>query len=112
MVVGLDRPTLDRDVKALRANYDWIFIDGAARLEDMTTSAVKAADVILIPVQPSPYDVWATADLVDKVKQRREITDGKLKVAFVVSRAIEGTKIGNHWKISGCRYLRRVLSSA
>ena len=49
---------------------------------------------MLIPVQPSPYDIWATSDLVDLVKQRIELTDGKLKAAFVVSRAIKGTKIG------------------
>ena len=45
-------------------------------------------------MQPSPYDIWATADLVDLVKQRIEVTDGKLRAAFVVSRAIKGTKIG------------------
>ena len=57
-------------------------------------SAIKAADFVLIPVQPSPYDIWATADLVELVKQRIEVTDGRLQAAFVVSRAIKGTKIG------------------
>jgi len=57
-------------------------------------SAIKAADFVLIPVQPSPYDIWATADLVDLVKQRIEVTDGRLRAAFVVSRAIKGTRIG------------------
>jgi chromosome partitioning protein len=50
---------------------------------------------VLIPVQPSPYDVWATADLVELLKQRIEITNGDLKAVFVISRAIKGTKIGN-----------------
>ena len=44
-------------------------------------------------MQPSPYDIWATADLVELVKQRIEVTDGRLRAAFVVSRAIKGTKI-------------------
>jgi len=38
--------------------------------------------------------IGATADLVDLVKQRIEVTDGKLRAAFIVSRAIKGTKIG------------------
>ena len=59
-----------------------------------SNSAIKAASFILIPVQPSPYDIWATADLVELVKQRIEVTDGKLQAAFVVSRAIKGTRIG------------------
>lgn len=92
-VVGIDRPTIERDIKHI-AKKDFVVIDGAPQAADLAVSAIKAADFILIPVQPSPYDIWATADLVDLVKQRIEITDGKLKAAFVVSRAIAGTKIG------------------
>ncbi|NEM13200.1 MAG: AAA family ATPase, partial [Xanthomonas perforans] len=83
-VVGIDRPTIDRDVKKV-ASKDFVVIDGAPQAADLAVSAIKAADVVLIPVQPSPYDIWAASDLVDLVKQRIELTDGVLKVAFVVS---------------------------
>ncbi|HDF7255831.1 TPA: AAA family ATPase [Enterobacter hormaechei] len=92
-VVGIDRPTIDRDVKAI-GRRDFVVIDGAPQAADLAVSAIKAADFVLIPVQPSPYDIWATADLVELVKQRIEVTDGKLQAAFVVSRAIKGTRIG------------------
>lgn len=91
-VVGIDRPTIERDLKRIAAK-DYIVIDGAPQAADLAISAIKAAGFILIPVQPSPYDIWATADLVDLVKQRIEVTDGKLQAAFVVSRAIRGTRI-------------------
>ncbi|MGF7001246.1 ParA family partition ATPase [Paraburkholderia sp. GAS32] len=93
-VVGIDRPTIDRDLKNI-TKKEFVVIDGAPQAADLAVSAIKAADFILIPVQPSPYDIWATSDLVDLVKQRIEVTDGKLQVAFVVSRAIKGTKIGD-----------------
>ena len=92
-VVGIDRPTIDRDLKSV-AVKDVVVIDGAPQASDLAVSAIKAATFILIPVQPSPYDIWATADLVELVKQRIEVTDGKLKAAFVVSRAIKNTRIG------------------
>ena len=92
-VVGIDRPTIDRDLKQI-ARKDFVVIDGAPQAADLAVSAIKAADFVLIPVQPSPYDIWATADLVELVKQRIEVTDGKLQAAFVVSRAIKGTRIG------------------
>ncbi len=92
-VVGIDRPTIERDLRNL-AKKDVVVIDGAPQAADLAVSAIKAADFVLIPVQPSPYDIWATADLVELVKQRIEITDGRLRAAFVVSRAIKGTKIG------------------
>lgn len=93
-VVGIDRPTIERDLKNI-AHKDYIVIDGAPQAADLAVSAIKSANLILIPVQPSPYDIWATSDLVDLVKQRIEITDGKLQAAFVISRAIKGTKMGS-----------------
>ena len=95
VTIGMDRPTLDRDLRALSAQCDIAVIDGAPQAHELAISALKAADLVLIPVQPSPYDIWAAADLVELVKARQSITDGKLKAAFIVSRAIKGTKIGN-----------------
>jgi len=90
-VVGLDRPTLNKDLKAISDGYDWIVIDGAPQAHDLAVSAIKAADLVLIPVQPSPYDIWAASDLVDLIKERQMLTDGKPLAAFVVSRQIQGT---------------------
>lgn len=86
--------TLDKDVIKFKDRYQKIIIDGIPRVSPLTVCSIKAADIVLIPVQPSPYDIWATEDLVRLVKDRIEITDGKLKAAFVVSRRIKGTLIG------------------
>jgi chromosome partitioning protein len=92
-VVGLDRPTLAKDIQAIKGNHDFIIIDGAPQIAELAVAAIKCADVILIPVQPSPYDIWACEDLVDIIKARQEVTDGKPKAAFVVSRVIKNTKL-------------------
>lgn len=92
-VVGIDRPTLDKDIPAIADGYNWIIIDGAPQAQDLAVSAIKAADLILIPVQPSPYDVWATSDLVDLIQQRQQITDGKPPAAFLISRQIQNTRL-------------------
>lgn len=92
-VIGIDRPTHQRDIKSL-APVDFVVIDGAPRLTELATSVVKASDLVLIPVTPSPYDCWAASDLVDLVRARIELTDGKLLAAFVISRAIANTKLG------------------
>lgn len=92
-VVGLDRETLAKDLQAISQGYDWIVIDGAPQIAKLSAAAVKAADLVLIPVQPSPYDIWACADLVDIIAARREVTNGKPQAAFVISRAIKNTKL-------------------
>lgn len=83
--------TLDKDVIKFKDRYERIIIDGIPRVSPLTVCAIKASDVVLIPVQPSLYDIWATEDLVRLVQERIEITEGKLKAAFVVSRNIVGT---------------------
>lgn len=93
-VIGLDRPTLDKDIRDISRNYDWVLIDGAPQIAEMAVAAIKCADVILIPVQPSPYDIWATEDLVDIIKARQQVTGGYPKSAFIISRQITNTKLG------------------
>ena len=92
-VVGLDRETLARDLKVVR-EYDWILIDGAPQIAKLSAVAVKVADLVLIPVQPSPFDVWACADLVEMIEARRAVTGDRPLAFFVVSRAIKNTKLG------------------
>jgi chromosome partitioning protein len=92
-VVGLDRETLPKDLQAIKDGYDFVIIDGAPQIARLASAAVKTADIILIPCQPSPYDVWAANDLVDVIKARQDVTDGLPKAAFVISRSIKNTKL-------------------
>lgn len=93
-VVGLDRETLPKDLKAVSDGYEFVIIDGAPQIAKMSAAAVKAANLVLIPVQPSPYDIWACADLVDIITARQEVTEGKPLAYFLISRAIKNTKLG------------------
>lgn len=117
-VIAIDRPTLERDLARIAGGHDYAVIDGAPQAHDLALSAIRAADLVLIPVQPSPYDVWATSDLVDLVRQRRELADGRPGAAFVISRAIRGTRIegeaasalaGYGLPVLGARIMQRVI---
>ena len=84
-VIGLDRPTLDKDITKIANQFDWVLIDGAPQLTDMAISSIKCADLIIIPVQPSPYDIWASEALVDIIKQRQQINNDIPKAYFCIS---------------------------
>jgi chromosome partitioning protein len=92
-VIGLDRPTLHRDLPALAADYQHVVIDGPPRATDLTRSAILAADIVLIPVQPSPYDIWACAEIVALLKEATVFKEN-LKAVFTVNRKIVNTAIG------------------
>jgi chromosome partitioning protein len=92
-VVGMAKPTLHRDLPGLAKDYDFVLIDGAPRVNDLGRSAILASDLVLIPVQPSPYDVWAAVDTVQLIREARQMREN-LKAAFVINRKIARTAIG------------------
>ena len=91
-VVGIDRPTIDRDIKQV-ARKDFVVIDGAPQAADLAVSAIKAASFVLIPVQPSAYDVWASNEMVELVAEAK-VFRPQLRAAFVINRRVVGTVIG------------------
>ncbi|MBE8574139.1 ParA family partition ATPase [Vibrio sp. OPT18] len=93
-IVGVDRAgALKSTINQLANGYEWIVIDGAAKLEEMAAHAVSASDLVIIPIQPSPLDLWACESLVSQIKQRQIITDGIPTAAFQISRAKKGTNL-------------------
>jgi len=89
----LAKPVLHRDLPSLAADYDHVIIDGAPRNYEVARSAIAAADVVLIPVQPSGADFWASRETVNLVKEMRAFKETQ-KSAFVVSRKIGRTVLG------------------
>ena len=72
------------------ADYTDIVIDGPPRVHELAKSIILAADLVLIPVQPSPPDVWATAETVDLVTEARVFKEG-LKSVITINRKIVNT---------------------
>lgn len=92
-VVGLPRATIHKEITQIGQGYDHIVIDGPPRVTDLARSAIMAADIVLIPVQPSPYDIWAADEVVKLIGEARVYKES-LKCAFLVNRKIANTAIG------------------
>jgi chromosome partitioning protein len=109
-VVGMDRPTIHRDITKFTEDYDHIVIDGPPRVSELARSGILSADLIIIPVQPSPYDVWAAVETV-KLIQEASVYKEKLKGVFAVNRKIVNTAIGREVGQSLSEYGLPVLKS-
>lgn len=92
-VVGLPTKNLHREIMPHLPNYDDIVIDGPPRVNELARAAIIAADIVLVPVQPSPYDVWAAKEIVDLLNEA-SIFKSDQKSAFVINRKIVNTAIG------------------
>ena len=79
-------PTLHKDLRRMEG-YDLIVIDTGGRFARGNTadpaavvfkSALMATDILLIPMQPSIYEVWAAQDTIDLLREARVYRDDLL----------------------------------
>jgi len=89
-VVGLARDTLHREAPELARDVDHIVIDGPPRIAGLMRSALLAADLVLIPVQPSPFDGWASAEMLSLLGDAR-IYRPQLAARFILNRCAART---------------------
>ena len=92
-VLGLPKPALHKEIPRFLADYQHVIIDGPPRVYDVARSAILASDCVLVPIQPSPYDIWAARDIVDLVEEASAFNE-TLQSAFVINRKIVNTAIG------------------
>lgn len=71
--------------------YDHVIIDGSARLEELLTAALRIADAVLIPVRPSPLDLYASREVIELVWQEQKTRDRPLRYAVCVTQQIGGS---------------------
>ena len=96
--------------KADAAGFDYLFIDSPPAHVDTITVAIKNADYVLVPCQPSPVDIEAIGDTLEIIETLKK------PFAFVMNRLISRTKIGeqavlllaNHGKVAGIPIVQRV----
>jgi chromosome partitioning protein len=90
-VVKADRPLSLTRFREIAGTYDVVVLDGPPKLGDMTRTAAVAADVVLVPVQPGPFDLWSageTQKLLDAADDMRaDLKRRKVRRLFVINRA-------------------------
>jgi chromosome partitioning protein len=59
------------EVQRLVRDHDVIVIDSPPHAETEARIAVRAASLVVVPVQPSPMDLWATQPTLDLARQER-----------------------------------------
>lgn len=76
---------LEKQVADLNGNYDYIVVDCPPSVQSQQTDQVlRACDVAIIPVQPSPVDIWATVHIEEAVQNARE-SNTALKAMLVIN---------------------------
>jgi chromosome partitioning protein len=58
-------------VARLKSHHDLVIIDSPPHAETEAKVAVRAANLVLVPVQPSPMDVWAMAPTLELARHEK-----------------------------------------
>ena len=91
-MLGLARETLHRELPEIAAPYDRVVIDGPPRTASIARSALLAADMILILATPSPFDGWASAEMLRLFDEARVFRPG-LAARMLLNRCAARTVI-------------------
>jgi len=76
---------LSEQVAVLSLEHDYVVVDCPPSVHAIqTTEILSVCDLALIPVQPSPVDLWATVHIEDAVNVARESNE-KLQVLLVIN---------------------------
>ena len=78
-------------MQQIKADYEYIVIDGIPSISKITQSTILASDVVVIPMQPSGVDVWATESLIEMVDAAR-VLNPDVVVGIVLNR-FDGNRV-------------------
>ena len=110
-VRGVEERHLLQEARRLGQDYPWVIIDGPPGITRVSAEAVRAADLVLIPVKPSPFDLWAASDIVDAVMARRQVAGGAPRAAFVITMSRPRTRLGRQVDQALAEYRLAILDA-
>ena len=76
---------LDEQTRMLAGEYDYVVVDCPPSVQSVQTATVlRSGDLALIPVQPSPVDLWASVHIEQAIAQARE-SNPSLRALLVIN---------------------------
>lgn len=90
-IVSIANPSINKAVQQIKTDYEYIVIDGIPSISKITQSTILASDVVVVPMQPSGVDVWATESLIEMVDAAR-VLNPDVVVGIVLNR-FDGNRV-------------------
>lgn len=95
--VKFDRALSLPKYREISAGFDVVVLDGPPRLGALTRSAAVAADIVVVPVRPGAFDLWAVEETVSTLAEadaiRAELGRRPVRRLLVVNQAATNTVI-------------------
>lgn len=81
------------DIRMLAKGYEHVLIDSPPAFIEIIRSVLTISDLAVVPIGPSPLDIWSSETTLNIIKQVKE-KNPQLEAKFLISRKIPGTRVG------------------
>jgi chromosome partitioning protein len=92
-----DASALRKTIKTINNDYDIIIIDGTPSLSKLVSTIIILGDVVLIPLKPSGFDIWAIEKFLEKYEQAKVLRED-IKGFFILNEFSGNTIFDNQSK--------------
>ena len=86
-------PLSPKDIETFSKGYDHVVIDSPPALGDIIRSVLEVSDFTIVPIGPSPLDIWSSNETVALINETRE-HNRNLEAKLLICRKIPRTRIG------------------
>lgn len=76
---------LSKNVKHLNESHEVVVIDGTPSLSQVTSKIIVLADLVIIPIQPSGLDIWATEKFLERYKDAEAQKESSIPAQFLIN---------------------------
>jgi len=102
-VLTIFEPERLNEIPGFKEKTLQIVIDCPPTLTRISEAVLTGVKLVIIPVTPSPLDIWSSQGTIEMVRKAQEENPG-LKARFLISRKVVNTKLGESVKDSLAQY--------
>jgi chromosome partitioning protein len=88
---------LRKQIIGFRDTYDCVIIDGSPHVDALAAVSIAASSLVILPVGPSPLDIWATAKMVSQIEDA-QVINAEIKAAFLINKFNKVTLLSKETK--------------
>jgi chromosome partitioning protein len=92
-VVRHPKANFHKNIEKVTQRYKMVVIDAPPGTGRISKSILLCAHLAIVPVGPSPLDIWSSKDIITLIRETRK-HNRKLRAKLLISKKIVGTTVG------------------
>jgi chromosome partitioning protein len=89
-VIHHPKADLHGKIKGMTKGYKFCIVDAPPGTSDTTLSILLASNLVVVPISPSPLDLWSSNEIADLISEGQK-HNKKLRARILISKGIPGT---------------------